>query len=483
MNTPLTPLLPGATPPSRGPQRPPLREELRPFQDQLRREVSRSRDDVPPRESKGRELRETASTDRAESLPDKETPRDDTLKRHSTGSAPPSAQAKQREGDNEADEPAQDELELTGDTSGENLPAEKTPQELEAAVTPLSEVPVVAEPAEALETAATAPASVELSETDPSANLSKQKSAATADDSLPGVSVTGGEESAGANDVVVSAIAAEKTTRESKPPAGPSPPPDVTSTPAPDGATGRPGQGSVDTVAGLEESTEAAASQVANKGAAAAAVAEPSPVVLDGEGAVTASESSDPPAPERTPTPDARGVGATPGSREPNLSTANSQRPDGEQPTPKVDASRFVSRVTRAFEAAEQRGGVVQLRLSPPELGAMRIELSVQQGVLSAHLETETAAAKSLLLDNLPALRERLAAQDIRVERFDVDVRQESTGGQPDWQAQQEARERQFHQGGPHATRGERQVATEAVTASAPVMSPLHSSGRFNALA
>ncbi len=108
---------------------------------------------------------------------------------------------------------------------------------------------------------------------------------------------------------------------------------------------------------------------------------------------------------------------------------------------PRVDVSRFVARVTRAFDAAEQRGGAVQLRLSPPELGAMRIELSIQQGTMTAKLETETAAAKNLLLDNLPALRDRLATQEIRVDKFDVDVQQQDSGGEPDWQARQEQRE------------------------------------------
>src|SRR5690606_30120465 len=97
-------------------------------------------------------------------------------------------------------------------------------------------------------------------------------------------------------------------------------------------------------------------------------------------------------------------------------------------------------------------------------LGAMRVELSVQQGVLSAHLETETAAAKSILIDNLPALRERLAALDIRVERFDVDVRQESTGGQPDWQAQQESRDHQQGRSGAGPSHGPRPANREALS-------------------
>lgn len=107
----------------------------------------------------------------------------------------------------------------------------------------------------------------------------------------------------------------------------------------------------------------------------------------------------------------------------------------------RVDTARFVSRVARAFDAAVQRGGNIQLRLSPPELGAMKIEMQVHHGTMTAKLETETAAAKNLLLDNLPALRDRLATQDIRVDKFEVDVRQQGSGSGSDWQAQQERRD------------------------------------------
>lgn len=97
-----------------------------------------------------------------------------------------------------------------------------------------------------------------------------------------------------------------------------------------------------------------------------------------------------------------------------------------------VDATRFLQRVTRAFEAAQSRGGDVKLRLSPPELGAVQIELRVQDGVLSARLETENTAAKSVLLENLPALKERLAEQGMRIENFEVNVGSRGNGGTPD---------------------------------------------------
>ena len=116
--------------------------------------------------------------------------------------------------------------------------------------------------------------------------------------------------------------------------------------------------------------------------------------------------------------------------------------PSQEIDTSGVDASRFVNRVSRAFQAADAQGGSIKLRLSPPELGAMKIEISVHQNTLTAKLETETAAAKNLLLDNLPALRERLAAQEIRIDKFEVDVQQQGSNSNPDWQAQQESQDR-----------------------------------------
>ena len=99
---------------------------------------------------------------------------------------------------------------------------------------------------------------------------------------------------------------------------------------------------------------------------------------------------------------------------------------------PRVDPARFVGRVAKAFQTANERGGTLQLRLSPPELGSLHIELTVKDGAISASLQTENANARRLLLDHLPDLRDRLAQQNIRVDRFDVDVRRDGTGSQAD---------------------------------------------------
>jgi len=103
--------------------------------------------------------------------------------------------------------------------------------------------------------------------------------------------------------------------------------------------------------------------------------------------------------------------------------------------TPRItdaDQVRFLQRVARAFQTFGDRGGQIRLRLSPPELGSLLMEVKMDAGVMTARLEAETAAARTLLLDNLPALRERLAEQNIRVEQFDVDLADRRGGGTGD---------------------------------------------------
>src|SRR5690606_4375376 len=81
---------------------------------------------------------------------------------------------------------------------------------------------------------------------------------------------------------------------------------------------------------------------------------------------------------------------------------------------------------------AQERGGELRLRLAPPELGQMQLKVQMENGVLSARLEVETAAARSVLLENMPQLRERLGAQDVKLGNFDVDLMDHSQEGPRD---------------------------------------------------
>ena len=108
---------------------------------------------------------------------------------------------------------------------------------------------------------------------------------------------------------------------------------------------------------------------------------------------------------------------------------ATTSQAKGEESGSELNNVRFVQRVERAFAAMGDRGGTVRLKLSPPELGSVRMEITIHKGQMKARLEAETKEAKNLLLENLPALRERLAQQNIKIQKFDVDLRDPSSGG------------------------------------------------------
>jgi flagellar hook-length control protein FliK len=107
----------------------------------------------------------------------------------------------------------------------------------------------------------------------------------------------------------------------------------------------------------------------------------------------------------------------------------------------------------------------------------------MQNGVMTAAVETETLAARQILLDHLPALRDRLAEQNIRIERFDVDVRQDNHGGQADSHgSQQEQRQHQPQQPQSRHAAG-RSAATQATTGDVPHIGARLSSSELNLLA
>lgn len=170
--------------------------------------------------------------------------------------------------------------------------------------------------------------------------------------------------------------------------------------------------------------------QDSNKEPAEANAVSQQPVVTDTNSLVSASADQ----PTVQPTHNYR--------LPPHVAAAESA-PQSRSTVPDVDANRFLQRVARAFQAADERGGEVRLRLSPPELGALRLEVTVREGVLTARVETETSSARTILLDNLPQLRERLAEQGMKIEKFDVDVSGRQSGQMPDTQQQAEEQNRQ----------------------------------------
>ncbi len=80
-----------------------------------------------------------------------------------------------------------------------------------------------------------------------------------------------------------------------------------------------------------------------------------------------------------------------------------------------------VGRATRGLRAAvNQRGGAVTLRLHPPEMGFLRIEMQMKDGVVRAQLTTQSDAARAMLQQDVAQLRDALHHQGLSVDRLDV---------------------------------------------------------------
>ncbi|MCC6512154.1 MAG: flagellar hook-length control protein FliK [Pirellulaceae bacterium] len=83
---------------------------------------------------------------------------------------------------------------------------------------------------------------------------------------------------------------------------------------------------------------------------------------------------------------------------------------------------RLVQRVARSFSRLGPDGGQVTLKLHPPQLGVLNVSIKIEGHTMSARLQTESSAARDVILENLPVLRERLSEQGIEVDKFQVEV-------------------------------------------------------------
>lgn len=89
-------------------------------------------------------------------------------------------------------------------------------------------------------------------------------------------------------------------------------------------------------------------------------------------------------------------------------------------PPVKVDTDFVVRQISTAVAEAAQSGRTLRIRLQPPELGVLQIEVYQRDGQVIAKLETQHSSTRQLLLDHLPALQEQLQQLGNRVERIDV---------------------------------------------------------------
>ncbi len=97
----------------------------------------------------------------------------------------------------------------------------------------------------------------------------------------------------------------------------------------------------------------------------------------------------------------------------------------------KTEVSRPVLDTTRGdvpqklagfIQQAAEQGKPLRIRLNPPELGTLQIEIGRHQGQVTARLEVETAAARAVIFEQLSVLRDSLQQQGLKLDQIQIEV-------------------------------------------------------------
>lgn len=116
----------------------------------------------------------------------------------------------------------------------------------------------------------------------------------------------------------------------------------------------------------------------------------------------------------------------------PDISRGLIQPFDAASAPPGTDATppSVVDQLHPALHEAISTDRRMTITLRPPELGAVQIDVTRQDGQLSARLQTETASAQQLLTDHLPQLREVLSQMGVSADQVQI-VRSETSSQNP----------------------------------------------------
>ena len=116
---------------------------------------------------------------------------------------------------------------------------------------------------------------------------------------------------------------------------------------------------------------------------------------------------------------DAGGAGQV--SNQPGVGLAGAAGVQGDGETTNGQDQRVADQAARALRAAvNQRGGTVTMRLNPPELGSLRVELRLEQNTVKATFDASTEQARTALTQHLSALKTSLQSHGLSVESLTV---------------------------------------------------------------
>ena len=115
------------------------------------------------------------------------------------------------------------------------------------------------------------------------------------------------------------------------------------------------------------------------------------------------------------------------GAAQPDPQAAPPQAANLPAPPPSLggEDQANVARVVRGLvNAVNQNGGSVTLRLQPPELGFVRVQLEINDGSVRAAFQAEQPAVRTLLSQQMSQLRQALQSHGLQVDRLDVQTMQ-----------------------------------------------------------
>ncbi len=110
----------------------------------------------------------------------------------------------------------------------------------------------------------------------------------------------------------------------------------------------------------------------------------------------------------------------------------------GAEAAARADQQRMIDRIAAAVSTAGESGRTtMRLRLYPPELGTVRIEVSSLRGSVTARIETSNAQGREVLGANLHALRESIRSSGVDLRDVELNYRNTSAHSGPDHQHRQ----------------------------------------------
>ncbi len=86
------------------------------------------------------------------------------------------------------------------------------------------------------------------------------------------------------------------------------------------------------------------------------------------------------------------------------------------------------ARITRGIEnAVKQRGGSLTIRMSPPDMGIVKLELEMKGGAVTARLQAEHDSVRQMLTQKITQLHSALEGQGLQVDKLTVQTMDNSS--------------------------------------------------------